>query len=286
MAMPDFRLLLLGLLTALWPSLPSQAAELKLCQHAADKYAYRLELTELILTRTADRFGEMHIAPGEQVDPAQERCLKMLSDGLVDLAFVPPTEQRLRDFAMIPFDLHAGMLGYRLLLIHKDSAARFAQVNSLADLQQLTGGFGNQWGDFGLFAHNHLPVVGMASSANLLAMLNKHRFDYFHRGLHEAWPELKAHANEFPDLIVEAHLALVYDLPVYFAFNQRNVLLKQRFSEGLALIQKDASLRTLFARHYGKLAEQAQLQKRTLIHLDSPNPVGLAPIDTRLWLRP
>jgi hypothetical protein len=282
--MRGLQLLLPALLVGLVTALPLHAAELQLCQHAADKYAYRLELTQLILERTAERYGALSIAPSSQADPAQERCLTMLRDGLVDLAFVPPTEQRLHDFAMIPYDLHAGMLGYRLLLIHKSDAERFAQVNNLADLRQLTGGFGNQWSDFVLFARNQLPVVGVANPANLLAMLSKHRFDYFHRGLHEAWPELEAHATEFPDLMVEPHLALVYQLPVYFAFNQRNPQLKQRFVEGLAQVQADGSLRALFLRHYGKVAERAQLQTRTLISLDYPNPAGLPPIDTSLWL--
>ncbi|MDO9320031.1 MAG: hypothetical protein Q7U01_00180 [Pseudomonas sp.] len=282
--MRGLQLLLAALLAGLFTAQPSHAAELQLCQYAADKYAYRLELTKLILARTAERYGELSIAPSAQADPAQERCLMMLRDGLVDLAFVPPTDQRLRDFAMLPYDLHAGMLGYRLLLIHKADTERFAQVNTLAELRLMTGGFGNQWGDFVLFDRNQLPVVGVANPANLLPMLNKHRFDYYHRGLHEAWPELEAHAEEFPDLIVEPHLALVYELPVYYTFNQRNPQLKQRFADGLAQVQADGSLRALFLRHYGKIAEQAQLQKRTLIPLNYPNPAGLAPTDTSLWL--
>jgi hypothetical protein len=282
--MRGLRLLLPALLAGLFTALPIHATELQLCQHAADKYAYRLELTKLILARTAERYGELSIAPSAQADPAQERCLMMLRDGLVDLAFVPPTDQRLHDFAMLPYDLHSGMLGYRLLLIHKADAERFAQVNTLAELRQLTGGFGNQWSDFVLFARNQLPVVGVANPGNLLAMLYKHRFDYYHRGLHEAWPELAAHAEEFPDLIVEPHLALVYELPVYYTFNKRNPQLKQRFADGLVQVQADGSLRALFLRHYGKIAEQAQLQKRTLIPLNYPNPAGLAPTDTSLWL--
>lgn len=283
--MRGFQILLLALFGTL-PLIPTSlsAAELRLCQHALDKYAYRLELTQLILQRTNPRYGQLNIAVSTQADPTQERCLMMLRDGLVDVAFVPPTEQRLRDFAVIPFDLHAGMLGYRLLLIHRDDAARFAQINNLAQLQQMTGGFGNQWGDYAVFANNHLPVVGMANPNNLLAMLSKHRFDYYHRGLHEARAELQAHSEEFPELMIEPHLALLYDLPVYFTFNQSNQQLRQRFADGLAQIRADGSWQALFLRHYGKMAEQAQLQNRTLIRLSNPTPANLVPIDTYLWL--
>jgi len=259
--------------------------QLQVCQHAAQKYAYRLELAELILARTAAAYGETHIQPRAQADPSQERCLNMLRDGQVDLAFVPPTVERLRDFAVIPYDLHNGMLGYRVLLIRKTDAERFASVTSLADLRQLQGGFGSQWGDFSLFARNRLPVVGSANPDNLLAMLGKRRFDYFHRGLHEAWQELEANPQARDELMVEPHLALIYNLPVYFTFNHTDSRLKHRFEQGLAQVQADGSLRALFLRHFGQLAKQAQLEQRILIPLDYPNPPGLPAPDTNLWLQ-
>lgn len=284
--MRDCRLILIALLLA---SLFSHSAladhQLRVCQHAAQKYAYRLELAELILARTAAQYGETHIVPSRQADPPQERCLNMLRDGQVDLAFVPPTTERLADFAVIPYDLHNGMLGYRVLLIRKTDAQLFANVTSLADLRQLQGGFGSQWGDFSLFARNRLPVVGAANPDNLLAMLGKRRFDYFHRGLHEAWRELEENPQAKAELMVEPHLALIYDLPVYFTFNRTDARLKRRFEQGLALIQADGSLRALFLRHFGQLARQAQLEQRTLIHLDYPNPPGLPAPNTELWLQ-
>lgn len=273
------------LLAASLLSPTSQAGqEVRVCQQAAEKYAYRLELAELILARTAATYGPSQIQANAQPDPPQQRCLTMLREGQVDLAFVPPDSERLRDFAVIPFDLHNGMLGYRVLLIRKTDAERFAQVNSLADLRQLRGGFGSQWSDFSLFARNQLPVEGLANPDNLLAMLGKRRFDYYHRGLHEAWRELDENPVAGAELMVEPHLALVYHLPVYFTFNRNDRRLKQRFEQGLAQVQADGSLRALFLRHFGQLANQAGLEQRTLIVLDYPNPPGLPAPDTHLWL--
>lgn len=259
---------------------------LRVCQYEPEKYAYRLELVELILERTAKRYGARQIRPSEGPDPAQERCLALLRNGQVDLAYVPPTEERQRDFLMLPFDLHNGMLGYRVLLIHRADAARFARINSLDDLRQVRGGFGSQWGDFALFARNRLPVVGVVNPESLLPMLDKHRFAYYHRGLHEAWKELAAHAQQYPQLMVEPHLALVYDLPVFFTFNRHDQALKQRFADGLAQIRADGSFRALFLSHFGQLAKQAQLEKRTLIHLEHPSFSGLPSGDPSLWLGP
>ena len=44
---------------------------IRVCQHAVQKYAYRLELAELILARTAAQYGETHIHPSTLPDPAQ-----------------------------------------------------------------------------------------------------------------------------------------------------------------------------------------------------------------------
>lgn len=262
-----------------------QAAELRVCQHDASRYAYRLELVRLILERTAATYGELHVVAAEANDPPQERCLAQLRAGMVDLAYVPPNTERLRDLSMIPFDLHAGMLGYRLLLIHRDDAPRFAQVQSLDDLRRLRGGFGSQWSDYPLFALNQLPVVGTAHPENLLAMLAGRRFDYYHRALHEAWQEVGDHPEQHPTLMIEPNLALFYPLPVYFAFNRGEPELKQRFTEGLALIQADGTFQALFLRHFGEQVRRSRLNQRRLLILQSDLPAGLPAADSRFWLQ-
>lgn len=274
------------LLTALLLCSGLQAAELRVCQHDASRYAYRLELVRLILERTAATHGELHVAPANGMDPPQDRCLAQLRAGMVDLAYVPPNAERLRDLRMIPFDLHAGMLGYRLLLIHREDAPRFAQVQTLDDLRHLRGGFGSQWSDFPLFALNRLPVVGSAHPENLLAMLAEHRFDYYHRALSEAWEEVGDHPERHPELMIEPDLALFYSLPVYFAFNRAEPELRQRFEEGLALIQADGSFQALFLRHFGEQVRRSQLTQRRLLILQSDLPEGLSPADGRFWLQP
>ncbi|MGL4316129.1 MAG: substrate-binding periplasmic protein, partial [Pseudomonas sp.] len=258
----------------------------RVCQHDLGRYGYRIELANLILARTATTYGELKIAAPSHSDPPQDRCLAQLRAGMVDLAYVPPNAQRLRDFAMLKFDLHAGMLGYRLLLINRQDAARFAQVRTLDDLRQLRAGFGSQWSDFPLFALNRLPVVGSAHPENLLAMLAERRFDYYHRAVHEAWQEVGDHPEQQPRLMIEPDLALVYSLPVYFAFNRAEPELRQRFEEGLALIQADGSFRELFLRHFGEQIRRSRLSQRRLLILQSDLPEGLPAADSRFWLQP
>ena len=263
----------------------ASAGELRVCQQDPSKYAYRIELSNLILVRTAERYGELHIARSGLADPPQDRCLAQLQAGMVDLVYVPPNAQRLRDFDMLPFDLHAGMLGYRLLLIRREDAGRFAAVRTLDDLRQLRGGFGSQWSDFPLFALNRLPVVGTSHPENLLAMLRERRFDYYHRAVHEAWQEVGEHPELHPQLMVEPTLALAYPLPVYFTFKHGNYDLKSRFEEGLALIQADGSFRELFTRHFGALLQSTRLAQRRVLLLRSDMGPTVAPADSYFWSR-
>ena len=69
----------------------------------------------------------------QQVVENRGRCLHLLQERQVDLAFVPPTAERLRDFAVIPVDLHQGMLGYRLLLSPDEEIGSVASGPVLAD---------------------------------------------------------------------------------------------------------------------------------------------------------
>ncbi|MDT8998594.1 transporter substrate-binding domain-containing protein [Paucibacter sp. APW11] len=276
-----------GLLFALLLSLLQSnavAVTLRLCQTDAARYGYRMALLQLLLDKTS-RVGEHNrLLPWSKGgDPAQDRCLGLLREREVDVVYLPPTPQRLAELAVIPIDLHQGMLGYRLLLINRKDTARFADVHSLADLRQLKGGFGRQWSDFVLFERNQLPVVGANNSKTLMAMLEAGRFDYFHRGLHEAWAELAEQPAGSP-LIVEPHLALHYAFPVYLMLHPDDRALHQRLQRAFELVLADGSFKALFVREFGDIVQRAQLKRRTIIELDFPLPSGLPAIDSQLWL--
>nr|WP_316638451.1 hypothetical protein [uncultured Roseateles sp.] len=261
------------------------ADNLHICQADSGRYGYRIALAQLILDRTrapgtrADRL--IPFAAGS--DPSQDRCLALLRQGQVRLLYLPPSEERLAEFDAIKIDLHQGILGYRLLLIHKKDQELFAQVQGLDQLRNLVGGFGAQWTDFKLFERNGLPVVGVGKTDSLLAMLEAGRFQYFHRGLHEAWAELEQHP-ELGQLMVEPRLALAYPLPVYFLFNKKDVALRQRFERGFQIIRNDGSFKALFLREFGPTLARAQLKRRLIIRVDYPPPAGVPPAEPPFWL--
>ncbi len=117
-------------------------------------------------------------------------------------------------------------------------------------------------------------------------MLALGRFDYFHRGLHEAWAEVENLQDTLPQLHVEESIAITYDFPVYFMLNRNNKTLKERLLAGFDRIRLDGSYKALFLEYFGHLAERAQLDSRHIIRIDYPLPDNLPPVDTSLWLTP
>lgn len=227
----------------------------------------------------------------EDLSISQNRCIELLKGKRLDLLYLPPKKSLLTNFSYIPFDIHAGMLGYRVFLIRKHQAPDFQRIQTLDDLRSFTGGFGKQWGDFKVFALNRLPVEGAANSSVLMKMLRHNRFDYFHRGLHEAWAELEASPELAHDLMVEESIALRYPFQVFYWFHKDNEYLKQRFERGLLLVLQDGSYRALFKTYFSGLVDEAKLHQRTIIDIEYPmldevkQWLGDKPIEP-FWLEP
>ncbi|HLO96707.1 MAG TPA: hypothetical protein VK195_20560 [Burkholderiaceae bacterium] len=265
------RLCLAWALLCLSPG-PAQALQLRLCQTDSPRYDYRLALTRLVLEKTAPKGETIALnRHGQGADPSQDRCLELLRSGEVDLVYLPPSPARLAEFAALPVDLYAGRLGYRLLLIRREDAPRFAAVQTVEQLRSLTGGFGRQWADFAVFEANGLPVAAGPGTEALLGMLRAKRFDYLQRGVSEAYAELAAFDTQ-EELMVEPHLALHYALPVHFMVHPAQRALLQRLQRGLQIAQQDGSFRRLLDQHQGRDWSRAAIGQRRVLELASPWP--------------
>jgi len=188
----------------------------------------------------------------------------------------------------IPFQ--RGLLGYRLLLVHRADLDRFARIKSLVDLRQVTFGSVQHWVDTTILQKAGLPVVTGSTYDGLLKMMQAHRFETLTHGVHEIEAEMaKIEQDPANDIVVEPHLLLHYFLPVYFWFSkdregQRRA---ERVNAGLTAMVADGSLEKMFNARFGAVIAKYELAKRTLIELSDPvlrpeDPIG----DARLWYRP
>ncbi|CAM3316770.1 hypothetical protein SHPE106448_07660 [Shewanella pealeana] len=264
------------------------------------RFNYRIALLNLVLEKTASKYGTVKLEPLEQV-VTQSRGLVMLEDNEIDVVFLATTKQREQEFLPVRVPIMRGILGLRVLLIHKDNVERFAAVASSENdslkidsieidsfvqfKQQFEAGFVFHWADMAILDSNNISVQKQPTYQNLFAMLNAKRFDYFPRGVNEAWREQRENSGRYPDLVIDKHIALQYEYPVYFFVNNNNPLLAERLEEGLNLALNDGSFKQLFLKHHKAQIKQAQLPKRKLFYLDNPTlPANTPVIDKSWWL--
>ncbi|MDE2308543.1 MAG: hypothetical protein KGJ97_09665 [Xanthomonadaceae bacterium] len=216
----------------------------------------------------------------------QERSMRELAAGR-HLGIMWSVESRERDSRLlsIPFAIDRGLTGWRVLLIHRGDEARFAAIDSKAQLSALVAGQGLDWPDLQVLRENGLRAVGSPTYEGLFRMLARRHIDYFPRSVAEVGDELARH----PDLPIalESHLLLHYPEAEHFFVSRHNRALAEALTLGLRRSVADGSLQRLFEQTYGGLTRQLQLTGRRIIELDDPQAPREPPRQSPgIWFRP
>jgi len=244
-----------------------------------------INLLKLALSETALSDGPFVLEP-ILLGVTKSRQIRIFSDDGFDVMWMPTTKEREENFLAIKIPLLKGILGYRVFMIRKERAQEFAKVNNLFDLKsKFVAGFGNQWADMEILKQNGIRVQGQPMYKLLYPMLSRKRFDFFPRGLDEAWIEIKEISESHPDIMIEDSLALYYSYPYYFFVKSDDQKLADRIKRGLNILEKNGSFKDLFMRHHENFIDQANLGSRKLIKLINHKlPEGTLVPDTSWWL--
>jgi len=216
----------------------------------------------------------------------QARALSQVENGQLDIIWTMTSIEREATLSAVYVPLTKGLLSHRLLIIRREDLARFNKVDSLEKLQMFKAGQGHDWPDLKILRYNMLPTMSSSSYEGLFGMLFMRRFDYFPRGLQEAWPELTSLATS--DLIIEPRLLLQYPAPVYFFVHPKNKKLNARISAGLKIAMADGSFNTLLYNYpaISQALRKANIAQRQIITLSNPllSPRSLSLLkDKSLW---
>jgi len=250
----------------------AQAAETQVRYFQTDyRYEYRIKLLDLALTKTVKEFGDYKLE-GVSKDITQGRGSSLLQYGnALDIAFFPTNREREEKFLPIRIPILQGILGYRVLLVHKSNQNAFSKIETLEQLKnRYMAGFGEHWADMAILDSNNIPVMGVAKYELLFAMLNAKRFDYFPRGINEAWIEVEKYKYQYKDMVVAPNIAFYYPYYVYFFVSKNNLELAYRVEKGLRIALKDGSFKTLFLKYHQDLVDIATLNKRRIFLLNNP----------------
>jgi len=251
---------------------------------------YERSLLELTLTKTMAREGPFELtvfdarhASGAAVTAS--RSIELLRAGQdIDVLVLTSTVEREATLLPIRIPIDRGLLGYRVLLIRREDAPRFAQLQTLRDMSL---GQVSDWLDTRILERSGLTVVRSPTQGQLMGMLRAGRFDAYPRGLTQAWDELAAEGDS--DLMIEPTLAIYYPLARYFFVASGNHALADRVERGFRLAIADGSFQRLFHDDPGnkRALALADLKHRRIIRLDNPFLPPGTPRDERgLWFEP
>lgn len=226
------------------------------------RYSYPALVLQLTLDKTAHKFGPARVVNAKLSMNTARILIELEKGQLLDVVSSGASRDLEKRFLPVSIGIRKGILGIRLLLINKKHQPMFSAIRNLEELKKIRAGQGFDWIDTQILKNNGFNVVTGTNYKGLFAMLKSSRFDYFPRGVYEAFPEVEQHSLENPDLSVERSLAIYYSYPDFFWVNKNNTALAERLYEGMEKSIADGSLNRLFENEYGKILQKAELHKR------------------------
>ena len=231
------------------------------------KQSYYIDMLTLALEKTVPEYGEYKLTP-VLVDMSQGRNAIMVErDAGIDVVWRMTSTDIEQRLSAVYWPLLKGLMGYRIFIIRAERQADFPITMSKEDLRNLVAGQGNDWPDGDILLGNGFNVI-QTGELGLLDMLDKRRFDYFPRALHEPWVEIQNR----PQFTVERNILLKYSAPMFFFVNKDNEKLKERLNLGMAKAYQDGSFEQLFSNHEitKDILAKANIEQRKVIELSNP----------------
>ncbi|MCG9759599.1 MULTISPECIES: substrate-binding periplasmic protein [Pseudoalteromonas] len=204
-----------------------------------DRDLYLYELLEKALVAAKYSAQIEHI----KVHPHQQRTLMALSRGKVDLHWSMTSPAREQIAIPIKIPLYGGLIGKRVLIVHKDVYPAIKTVRSLDELKRFTAVQGHDWPDTKILSYNGLKVRPISDYQTMFNLIADKKADYFPRSVIEANSELIAQNNE--NLMIVPDFHLMYSTAFYFFVNKDKQTLAEALEEGLSKLSESGELQLL-----------------------------------------
>lgn len=239
------RSILLLLITVLFSAQAKDVVNYNISKKFPDpKQAYYIDLLDLAMEKSIDKYGDYELVPVVFEMPQGRTSIMVQLNQGIDVTWRVTSQELEKRLQAIYVPLLKGMMGHRIFIINKGDQEKFSEDMTLSELRGLLAGQGYDWPDSIILQHNGINVVE-GGAHKLLDMLQKRRFDYFPRALHEPWIEIA----DMPDLTVEENILIRYPAPFYFFVNRENTRLSERITYGLESALADGSFDSLFFHH-------------------------------------
>ncbi|AOT09624.1 hypothetical protein S4054249_18150 [Pseudoalteromonas luteoviolacea] len=183
-----------------------------------------------------------------KVHPHQQRTLMALNKGHVDLHWSMTSPAREKLAIAVKFPLFDGLIGKRVLIIHKAQYERFRRVTELAQLSRFIAVQGHDWPDTKILSSNGLNVKPIVNYQAMFDMVMKKKADYFPRSIVEAQSELINQNNN--ELMIVPDYYLSYPARFYFFVNKDKAELAEKLELGLSKLKSSGAYNELLQRYF------------------------------------
>lgn len=171
---------------------------------------------------------------------------------------------------MIEIPVCKGILGHRLLIILKQHAKRFGNINSIEQLQKMTIGIPATWADADLFRKNGYTVSEKGSLDDNFTRLLSQKIDYITLGINEIESILEKLGDFKKELLIEQNILIYYPLPLVFYVHPEKMQLANIVKNGLQTAIANGKHAALFEMHHPNIVDRLALRKRKTLQLTNP----------------
>jgi hypothetical protein len=244
-------------------------------------------LLEAALQETVKQYGPFECQP-TKLPMKEERFRTEVKKGkLVNVIWSSVTNKLENELIPIRIPIRKGLLGYRIFLINKKDKDKFAAIQNIEELKQLSLIQGNDWQDIKIFRQLGFNVTPITSYENMFKLIDSGHYDYFSRGVDEALAEYEARREKLPNLFVEETILLYYQWPKYFFVSLQYPKLAERIEAGLNILIADGSFDRIFKKYHEETIQKSNLKNRKLFTIKNPLLPESAPLSRKeLWFNP
>lgn len=271
----------LGFISALTASARDGNTKVTVVSRGDDNAAYAIEMIKLGLEKAGRKF-DLVVEDGAL---SATKLREELISGNIDVVWMATNMDMEENTLPVRVPLYKGLLGHRVLIVHKDNRHIFDHVKTIEDLRRFKFGQGVGWADTEIMKANGLTVVEATKYEGLFHMTDGKRFDAFPRGVHEPWGELKN--NKDLELAVDSNLMFVYTSPYYLMVTPRRPDLAADIERGLLMAIDDGSFDEKFFNNdmVKMVLQYANLKDRRIFKLRNPELPPKTPLDNpKLWI--
>jgi len=246
-------------------------------------HKYPEALLKLALEKTGVRY---RMVSSERIKQ-QSKALRQLRENIeVNVVWTMTDREREDDLLPIRIPIAKGLIGWRMMLTHKNKPFYTKVVSTLADLLVYSPVQGIDWPDTKILQANGFNVLGAQNHSEAKNLLSRQQADFYPRSVIEALSELRQEGAD-PDIRLKEGVALKYRAAMYFFVNKSNITLAHLLEVGLERAIEDGSFDKLFYSHHGEILDQLELDEIIYFELDNPLLPSKTPVfEAKYWYTP